>query len=151
MESAPCSCTIRTNSFHGQTSWTRHRYQCYWSGKHNLCLNSTSSCFHTVWFSLKHLEIWIVISWIILKQDGLTALHTAIIGRKDVVTSHLLRKGASPHVKDRVSLKLFIINFSFHFFSCFKCFKDFITVTGWCYTSSLCYSSWCHAHCEVIT
>ncbi|XP_024024297.1 ankyrin repeat domain-containing protein EMB506, chloroplastic isoform X1 [Morus notabilis] len=37
----------------------------------------------------------------VIDQDGLTALHTAIIGRKDVVTSHLLRKGASPHVKDR--------------------------------------------------
>ncbi|XP_010528274.1 PREDICTED: ankyrin repeat domain-containing protein EMB506, chloroplastic [Tarenaya hassleriana] len=32
---------------------------------------------------------------------GLTALHKAIIGRKEAVISHLLRKGANPHVKDR--------------------------------------------------
>ncbi|XP_044469032.1 ankyrin repeat domain-containing protein EMB506, chloroplastic isoform X2 [Mangifera indica] len=35
-------------------------------------------------------------------KDGLTALHKAIIGKKEAVISHLLRKGASPHVKDQV-------------------------------------------------
>lgn len=39
------------------------------------------------------------------KQDGLTALHMAIIGKKEAVISHLLRKGADPHVKDRVRIK----------------------------------------------
>ncbi|KAB5520686.1 hypothetical protein DKX38_025005 [Salix brachista] len=34
-------------------------------------------------------------------NDGLTALHTAIIGKKEAVISHLLRKGASPHIRDR--------------------------------------------------
>ncbi|KAJ8774994.1 hypothetical protein K2173_019998 [Erythroxylum novogranatense] len=34
-------------------------------------------------------------------KDGLTALHKAIIGKKEAVISHLLRKGASPYVKDR--------------------------------------------------
>lgn len=33
-------------------------------------------------------------------KDGLTALHKAIIGKKEAVISHLLRKGANPHVKD---------------------------------------------------
>lgn len=36
------------------------------------------------------------------KQDGLTALHHAIIGKKEPVISHLLRKGANPHVRDLV-------------------------------------------------
>lgn len=39
-----------------------------------------------------------------LEQDGLTALHKAIIGKKEPVISHLLRKGANPHVKDRVRI-----------------------------------------------
>ncbi|QHO19237.1 Ankyrin repeat domain-containing protein [Arachis hypogaea] len=38
----------------------------------------------------------------LIKQEGLTALHKAIIGKKEAVISHLLRKGASPHVKDKV-------------------------------------------------
>lgn len=36
-------------------------------------------------------------------QDGYTALHKAVIGRKEAVITHLLRKGANPHVKDRVT------------------------------------------------
>ncbi|XWS32800.1 hypothetical protein CRYUN_Cryun22dG0020700 [Craigia yunnanensis] len=32
-------------------------------------------------------------------KDGHTALHKAIIGKKEVVISHLLRKGANPHDK----------------------------------------------------
>lgn len=40
----------------------------------------------------------------LLTQDGLTALHKAIIGKKEAVISHLLRKGASPHIRDRVRL-----------------------------------------------
>ncbi|KAK2987313.1 hypothetical protein RJ640_006401 [Escallonia rubra] len=35
------------------------------------------------------------------KQEGVTALHIAIIGKKEPVISHLLRKGASPHFRDR--------------------------------------------------
>ena len=38
-----------------------------------------------------------------LMQDGFTPLHKAIIGKKEAVISHLLRKGANPHVRDRVS------------------------------------------------
>ncbi|KAL6960645.1 hypothetical protein U1Q18_038409 [Sarracenia purpurea var. burkii] len=34
-------------------------------------------------------------------KDGLTALHTAIIGKKEAVISHILRKGANPNVRDR--------------------------------------------------
>nr|GEZ10845.1 hypothetical protein [Tanacetum cinerariifolium] len=33
-------------------------------------------------------------------KDGQTALHRAVIGKKEAVISHLLRKGASPHVQD---------------------------------------------------
>lgn len=41
-----------------------------------------------------------------VKQDGFTALHKAVIGKKEAVISHLLRKGASPHVRDKVSKPL---------------------------------------------
>lgn len=34
-------------------------------------------------------------------KEGLTALHTAIMGKKEAVIAHLLRKGASPHVRDQ--------------------------------------------------
>lgn len=34
-------------------------------------------------------------------KDGQTALHKAVIGKKEAVISHLLRKGANPHVQDR--------------------------------------------------
>ncbi|KAL7242754.1 hypothetical protein ACSBR1_015192 [Camellia fascicularis] len=34
-------------------------------------------------------------------KDGMTALHTAIIGTKEAVVSHLLRKGANPNIGDR--------------------------------------------------
>ncbi|XAR51824.1 hypothetical protein NMG60_11006567 [Bertholletia excelsa] len=37
----------------------------------------------------------------LVDKDGLTALHTAIIGKKEAVISHLLRKGASPNVRDQ--------------------------------------------------
>ncbi|KAL3537901.1 hypothetical protein ACH5RR_001267 [Cinchona calisaya] len=36
----------------------------------------------------------------LIDKDGLSALHHAIIGKKEAVISHLLRKGANPHVKD---------------------------------------------------
>ncbi|TQD95546.1 hypothetical protein C1H46_018839 [Malus baccata] len=36
-----------------------------------------------------------------ISTDGTTALHTAIIAKKEAVISHLLRKGASPHVRDK--------------------------------------------------
>ncbi|KAK9104656.1 hypothetical protein Scep_021500 [Stephania cephalantha] len=34
-------------------------------------------------------------------QDGFTALHKAVIGKKETVICHLLRKGANPNVKDK--------------------------------------------------
>ncbi|KAG5527312.1 hypothetical protein RHGRI_028268 [Rhododendron griersonianum] len=37
----------------------------------------------------------------LVDKDGLTALHTAIIGKKEPVISHILRKGANPNVADR--------------------------------------------------
>ena len=55
-------------------------------------------------FLLIYLESETLTSCVLLIQNGLTALHTAIIGQKDAVISHLLRKGASPHFKDRVRI-----------------------------------------------
>lgn len=105
-------------------------------------------------FLLKYLEIGIIALRILPKQDGLTALHTAIIGRKDAVISHLLRKGASPRIKDRVRFSLLVSPFISFFHACTPAsppmFNDCVYVTGWRYTSSLCYSSWCNAHCEFI-
>ncbi|KAF7129983.1 hypothetical protein RHSIM_Rhsim10G0026300 [Rhododendron simsii] len=37
----------------------------------------------------------------LVDKDGLTALHTAIIGKKEPVISHILRKGANPNVADQ--------------------------------------------------
>ncbi|KAK6153055.1 hypothetical protein DH2020_012694 [Rehmannia glutinosa] len=34
-------------------------------------------------------------------KDGLTALHLAVIGKREAVISHLLRKGANPEAKDQ--------------------------------------------------
>lgn len=45
----------------------------------------------------------------LMKQDGLTALHTAVIGKKEPVVSHILRRGANPNVTDRVR----VFSFSF--------------------------------------
>lgn len=36
-----------------------------------------------------------------IDKNGQTALHTAIMGKKEAVIAHLLRKGANPHVRDR--------------------------------------------------
>ena len=44
---------------------------------------------------------------VLLIQDGFTPLHKAIIGKKEAVISHLLRKGANPHVRDRVTGTIF--------------------------------------------
>lgn len=38
----------------------------------------------------------------IVKQDGLTALHHAVIGKREAVISHLLRKGSNPEAQDQV-------------------------------------------------
>lgn len=35
-----------------------------------------------------------------IDKDGLTALHHAIVGKKEAVISHLLRKGANPQLRD---------------------------------------------------
>ncbi|KAG8366861.1 hypothetical protein BUALT_Bualt16G0012000 [Buddleja alternifolia] len=37
----------------------------------------------------------------LVDKDGLTALHLAVIGKREAVISHLLRKGANPEAKDR--------------------------------------------------
>ncbi|KAK8956087.1 hypothetical protein KSP40_PGU005157 [Platanthera guangdongensis] len=37
----------------------------------------------------------------VVDKDGHTALHKAVIGKKEAVISHLLRKGANPLVRDR--------------------------------------------------
>ncbi|KAK4409911.1 Ankyrin repeat domain-containing protein, chloroplastic [Sesamum angolense] len=37
----------------------------------------------------------------LVHKDGLTALHLAVIGKREAVISHLLRKGANPEVKDQ--------------------------------------------------
>ncbi|KVH92756.1 Ankyrin repeat-containing protein, partial [Cynara cardunculus var. scolymus] len=39
-------------------------------------------------------------------KDGQTALHKAVLGKKEAVISHLLRKGASPHVRDLVDVNV---------------------------------------------
>lgn len=51
-------------------------------------------------------------AWVdLVKQDGFTALHKAVIGKKEAVISHLLRKGANPHVRNKVSKTLPYSNF----------------------------------------
>ncbi|KAI3462985.1 hypothetical protein Pfo_019648 [Paulownia fortunei] len=37
----------------------------------------------------------------LVDKDGLTALHFAVIGKREAVISHLLRKGANPEAKDQ--------------------------------------------------
>ncbi|KAL6507328.1 hypothetical protein OROGR_023523 [Orobanche gracilis] len=37
----------------------------------------------------------------LVDKDGLTALHLAVIGKRDAVISHLLRKGSNPEAKDQ--------------------------------------------------
>ncbi|PRQ20286.1 putative ankyrin repeat-containing domain-containing protein [Rosa chinensis] len=64
-----------------------------WSPLHTLSLSGL------VTFMDKLLEDGVDINR--FDNDGVTALHTAIIGKKEAVISHLLRKGASPHVRDR--------------------------------------------------
>ncbi|CAN6686449.1 unnamed protein product [Malus baccata var. baccata] len=51
----------------------------------------------------------------VVDKDGTTALHTAIIAKKEAVISHLLRKGASPHVRDKVRIRLSLISLPIHF------------------------------------
>lgn len=41
----------------------------------------------------------------------MTVPHKAIIGKKEAVISHLLRKGASPNVRDKVCILLYITSF----------------------------------------
>ncbi|CAA0828039.1 Ankyrin repeat domain-containing protein EMB506-chloroplastic [Striga hermonthica] len=38
----------------------------------------------------------------LVDKDGLTSLHLAVIGKREAVISHLLRKGANPEAKDKV-------------------------------------------------
>lgn len=46
---------------------------------------------------------WSVLLLLLLLQDGLTALHRAIICKKQAVTNYLLRESANPFVRDKVS------------------------------------------------
>ena len=57
-----------------------------------------------------HFEIY---DWVM--QDGLTALHQAIIGKKEAVISHLLRKGANLHAKDLVRFLFHVKNYNCKF------------------------------------
>ncbi|XP_057984033.1 ankyrin repeat domain-containing protein EMB506, chloroplastic [Malania oleifera] len=63
-----------------------------WSPFHSLALSGQ------IHFMDKLLEDSLDID--IVDKYGFTALHKAIIGKKEAVISHLLRKGASPHVRD---------------------------------------------------
>jgi ankyrin repeat protein len=54
----------------------------------------------------------VLILGLLLLQDGFTPLHKAVIGKKEAVISHLLRKGANPHVRDRVTGTIFCGLFS---------------------------------------
>lgn len=109
---------------------------------HYFCLCSFSSSFFT------HFPV--AFMWVnLVKQDGLTALHKSIIGKKEAVTSHLLRKGASIHARDLVGHLLYIINLNPPFVSlCYRIYL-FILIIGWCHPTSLCSSSRRHANCEV--
>ncbi|KAL6013615.1 hypothetical protein ACLOJK_004113 [Asimina triloba] len=42
----------------------------------------------------------------VVDKDGYTALHKAVIGKKEAVISHLLRKGANPHIRDKRMIEL---------------------------------------------
>ena len=42
-------------------------------------------------------------------QDGWTALHKAIIGKKQAITNYLLRESANPFVLDKVSLNFYLV------------------------------------------
>lgn len=116
MESIAYFNTIRPDSFHGCTNrqlW--HGYWFCWQG--TAFLVKTLSIFvgsHIKGMNLE--DFW--------SQDGFTALHKAVIGKKEAVISHLLRKGANPHIRDRVrtfflpglcpiGIYAFLDNFSF--------------------------------------
>lgn len=51
-------------------------------------------------------ELVVCVWKIVVEQDGLTALHLAVIGKREAVISHLLRKGANPEARDQVWTKL---------------------------------------------
>lgn len=56
-------------------------------------------------------------------QDGLTPLHKAVMGKKEAVVSHLLRKCANPHVRDRVrthKIPCIFLALSFYTLSVYK-------------------------------
>lgn len=50
------------------------------------------------------LHVWPV--FIISMQDGLTALHKAILCKKQAITNYLLRESANPFVRDKVSREI---------------------------------------------
>ncbi|KAK7387352.1 hypothetical protein VNO78_28083 [Psophocarpus tetragonolobus] len=71
-----------------------------WSPLHTLVLSMQMSCVD------KLLENGVGID--LPDKEGLTALHKAIMGKKEAVINHLLRRGASPHVKEKMTVKLLI-------------------------------------------
>lgn len=47
-------------------------------------------------------------------QGGSTALHLAVIGKREAVISHLLRKGANPEARDQVYNYVWLYMIVFH-------------------------------------
>ncbi|TKY47352.1 Ankyrin repeat domain-containing protein EMB506 [Spatholobus suberectus] len=70
-----------------------------WSPLHTLVLSMQMSCVDKL--LQNGVDIDLPDKDYLIKQEALTALHKAIIGKKEAVISHLLRRGASPHVKDK--------------------------------------------------
>ena len=50
-----------------------------------------------------HANFLLLILWFTCFQDGLSALHKAIIGKKQAITNYLLRNSANPFILDKVS------------------------------------------------
>ena len=61
---------------------------------------------HGYFLHILFLPLLMILSFQHSLQNGLTALHKAIIGKKQAITSYLLRESANPFVRDEVSLCL---------------------------------------------
>lgn len=100
-----------------------------------------------VFFLIPYFKLcnWSVLLLLLLLQDGLTALHRAIICKKQAVTNYLLRESANPFVRDKVSITqqlsfetvVFKKTVAEHYvFSCFTIYlkvSDIWTRTVWSY------------------
>lgn len=87
--------------------------------------------------------------WLNLQtQDKQTALHKAIIGKKEAVISHLLRKGANPHLQDRVRTYLVPFTYDAHWKKVRLFINWLFKHSGRCSSASLCSSSWSLADCK---